>query len=138
LIAVIDSSVVLKWYVEEADSGLARPLIGLRLVAPDLIVAELANALWKKVCRKEATEALAKEALAHVRQAVTLVPSPDLISEAFILSAELLHPVYDCVFLALAKEFDLPLITADGKFCRRVRAASGHDVVLLEEWKTND
>ena len=138
MIAVIDSSVALKWYVQEHDSALARPLLGLRLVAPDLMVAELANALWKKIRKGEADAAPAKAALAHVRQAVTLVPSPALIPEAFILSVELLHPVYDCVFLALAEEFDLPLITGDGKFCRRAQAAGRQNVILLEDWKTND
>jgi predicted nucleic acid-binding protein len=137
LIAVIDSSVALKWYVQEHDSELARPLLGLRLVAPDLIVAELANALWKKIRKGEAVEALAREALVHLRQAVTLVPSPALVAGAFDLSVELLHPVYDCVFISLAKETDLPLITADGKFHRRAHAAGLHNVVLLNDWNNN-
>jgi predicted nucleic acid-binding protein len=138
LIAVIDSSVALKWYVQEHDSELARPLLGLRLVAPDLIVAEFANALSKKVRKGEAVEALAREALLHLREAVMLVPSPALVAGAFSLSVELSHPVYDCVFLFLAQETDLPLITSDGKFYRRAQSAGHKHVVLLEDWNNDD
>jgi predicted nucleic acid-binding protein len=135
LIGVIDSSVVLKWYVQEHDSALARPLLGLRLVAPDLILAELANAFWKKVRRGEMDEAGARDSLAHLPGAVTLVQSPALIGPAFSLAAGMLHPVYDCVFLALSRDLDLPLITADGKFCRIANSAGHKNVVLLEDWK---
>ncbi len=49
--SVLDASVVLKWFVNEADSGLALKLreefyTGEReIVAPDLLLFEIANAL---------------------------------------------------------------------------------------------
>lgn len=45
---VIDASVAAKWYVAEPDSRPALA-VGARggLIAPDLILAEVANILWK-------------------------------------------------------------------------------------------
>lgn len=50
---VVDASVAIKWLVDEPLSDLAAKLVddGLPLVAPDLIYAEAANALWAIACR---------------------------------------------------------------------------------------
>ena len=53
---VIDVSVAVKWVVEE--EGTAEALAILRagkLVAPELLIAECANILWKKMQRHELT-----------------------------------------------------------------------------------
>jgi predicted nucleic acid-binding protein len=50
---VIDASVAIKWVVRETGTQEALSLRQHRLVAPDLLVAECANILWKKVRRKE-------------------------------------------------------------------------------------
>ena len=47
--AVIDASVLAKWFVEEDDTVAARRLQHLKLVAPDLLIVETTNVLWKKV-----------------------------------------------------------------------------------------
>lgn len=41
---------------------------------------------------------------------------------AVLATAELEHPVYDCVYLALALERDTELVTADGRFTHALRA----------------
>ena len=48
---VIDASVALKWFVEEQGTDQAAALLAGNdlLIAPDLIVAEVANAGWKAV-----------------------------------------------------------------------------------------
>jgi predicted nucleic acid-binding protein len=56
---VADTSVALKWYAPEEDSERAAELLGGFLVAPDLILAELGNALWKKAWQGEALPAQA-------------------------------------------------------------------------------
>ena len=47
---VVDASVVVKWYTDEPDSPSARSILisGTDLIAPDVIVAEVLNALWSK------------------------------------------------------------------------------------------
>jgi predicted nucleic acid-binding protein len=53
---VIDASVVIKWVVDEASTAQALLLRRHRLLAPDLLIAECADVLRKKVRRKELLE----------------------------------------------------------------------------------
>jgi predicted nucleic acid-binding protein len=136
LIGVIDSSVAVKWYVEEIDSDRAAGLIGLELVAPDIIRVEVANALWKKVRKGEIEEGQTVEALPHLSAAVKIMPSTLLIGAAFEAAVELRHPVYDCVFLVLSQELRLPLITSDERLCRHVHNTRFEALVTpLRTWK---
>ena len=54
---VVDASVVVKWFVPEIHSQAARRLLILShaYFAPDLLFAETANAIWKKIRRGELT-----------------------------------------------------------------------------------
>ncbi len=63
---VVDASVAVKWFVLEANSEHARRLLDsdATLVAPDLIVAEIATVMWKRqrvgdISPEQATEAVA-------------------------------------------------------------------------------
>ena len=53
---VIDGSVAIKWVIEEEGTPQALALRCQAVVAPDLLVAECANILWKKVRRNELSE----------------------------------------------------------------------------------
>ena len=51
---VIDASIAVKWVVEEDGTPQALMLRQqAKLIAPDLLIAECANILWKKVQRNE-------------------------------------------------------------------------------------
>jgi predicted nucleic acid-binding protein len=52
---------------------------------------------------------------------VILPDEPDLPAAAR-LALELAHPIYDCLYLALAKRQNVPLVTADLAFVERARA----------------
>jgi predicted nucleic acid-binding protein len=52
---VVDASVTIKWVVEKPGTPQALSLRRHRLHAPDLLVAQCANVLWKKVRRNELT-----------------------------------------------------------------------------------
>ena len=130
--AVIDASVAIKWVVTEPGSDLAASLLdGRPLHAPALMPVEAANALWAMGRRGVLRADEADDALATLR-AVPLAPAPpgfDPVPRALRLARLLAHPVYDCVYLSLAVELGLPVITADRRF---VAAAAAHlDTVLL-------
>jgi predicted nucleic acid-binding protein len=112
--AIVDASVAVKWVVREADSDRARLLSQARLEAPDLLLVECANILWKKVLLRDVTQAEAAARLQWLERApVSLAESPPLLEAALGLAFDLRHPVYDCVYLALALRRDLPLVTGD-------------------------
>lgn len=51
---VIDASIAIKWVIDEPGTDEALTLRrNARLIAPELLVAECANVLWKKVQRNE-------------------------------------------------------------------------------------
>ena len=91
------------------------------LVAPDLLVVECANILWKKFQRREMSK---EEALLAARllqgAEIELVPSRSLLEAATRIAIELDHPAYDCLYLALATERDCRFVTADERFVRKV------------------
>lgn len=128
---VVDASVVVKWVVDEVGSEEAAALRGDELQAPDWIQVECANVLWAKSRRKELTSNEAVERIALLLEApVVLVPSPELLDQAFALALELAHPVYDCLYLALALERRCPLVTADERFVTAVRASGLYDAEI--------
>lgn len=134
--AVVDASVAVKWVVDEPDSDRARLLSRARLEAPDLLPVECANILWKKVVRRDLTPDEASTRLKLLLEApVSLAESGPLLAAALKLSLDLHHPVYDCVYLALALLRDIPLISADEKLVTALRKSgrvSGRVVPLAE------
>lgn len=126
---VVDASVAVKWVVEEVGSLEAAALHGEDLHAPDWLQVECANVLWAKARRRELTRREATERLAWLLGApVHLTSACDLLDRASFLAHEIAHPVYDCLYLALAIELSSPLITADDRFVAAVRRSDLHDV----------
>lgn len=118
---IVDASVAMKWVIDEEGSEAASALAAESLSAPNLIVAECANALWAKALRREITAAEVLERLSLLRAApVLLVPLEELVEDATRLAVTLAHPVYDCLYLALAVRENTRLVTADQHFARVV------------------
>lgn len=57
------------------------------------------------------------EVLVQLPDAVELHTSVELIKRATELSVQHNHPVYDCIYIALAEGEMAPLITADRRLC---------------------
>jgi predicted nucleic acid-binding protein len=132
--AVVDASVAVKWVVEEPDSGLARTLSGTALEAPDLLFTECANILWKKVRAGDLSGPEADSRLRLLRNApVRIVPGGEFLPDALRLAVLLNHPVYDCLYLALARRRRLPLVTADQRLASALarKRVSNLRVLLL-------
>ena len=122
MVWLIDTSVAVKWAVTEPGWEPARELLSEPVVAPDLLRAELAQALFKKVRRQELTPAAALAAQADIEALLSFLPWTHLSARALELSLELMHPAGDCFFLAMAEELGLPFVTADIAFVERCRA----------------
>lgn len=119
---VLDTSVALKWVLQEQDSALALRLrdearAGVHeLLAPDLFPVEVAHSLTRA------------ERRGRIRQqdgwpfwqvlmtdAPTLHPYLPLMPRAYALSSTFRIGLYDCLYVALAEREGCELITADAK-----------------------
>ncbi len=117
---VIDASVAIKWVVQETGTEEALRLRCSRLFAPDLLIAECANILWKKVGRGEMTGAEAVLAARLLQRAdVRLEPMLPLLDKATRISLALDHPAYDCMYLATAETLSCRVVTADDRLVRK-------------------
>jgi len=130
---VVDASVAAKWYFAEPGHEAADRVLAARLeadqelLAPDLIVPEFANVLWKRVRRRECSSGAALQILELWEvDRPELVPSSELARRAFALATSLDQSVYDCLYLALAAEIDAPLATSDRTLARAARSIGVH------------
>ena len=120
---VVDASVAVKWAVEESGRTEALEVLDLDqgLAAPDLIFAELANVLRKKIKAGEVTSDQARLAIRGVHSALsTVIDSAELWEDALGLAQTLDHSAYDCFYLAAATGGGL-LVSADDRFLRKCR-----------------
>lgn len=122
---VVDASVVVKWLVAEELSDEAASLLQREsaLVAPELVLAEVTNALWAMCRRGDIGAADFDDAVHALRTAPVAVPHPmrRLAAAAARLALDLDHPVHDCFYLALAVPEQYRVVTADRRFLDKVR-----------------
>lgn len=115
---VVDASVAVKWFVDEARSAEARAVVasGQQIIAPDLIIAETCNTAWKKVRRGDISleqgEAMVRALPLSFDRLVATAP---LSERALELAQRFDHPAYDCFYLALAESESAVLVTDDDK-----------------------
>jgi predicted nucleic acid-binding protein len=120
---VVDSSIAVKWVIPEVLSEKADRVRSRddALLAPDLLLIEAANALWRKSERKEISAGEADRALELlIESGLDLRPTAPLLRRAMALARSLNHPVYDCVYLVLAEQERATLVTADSRLLDRV------------------
>ena len=135
---VVDASVAVKWLVAEDGSDIAREIAasGEDLHVPRLMASEVANALWRKARAGE----IARAELAAMLPLVPEMPvrwSADetVCADAVRLALALDHPVYDCVYLALAHRMDAILVTADLRFVTALASTEhGQAALTLSEY----
>lgn len=135
---VVDASVAVKWLISEDGSDLARKLMasGEDLHAPRLMASEIANALWRKVRLGEVKRADAASMLAWIPEMPVHWHADETVSaDAGRLALALNHPVYDCVYLALAHRIGATMVTADGRFATALGPSEhGGAIVTLESY----
>ena len=135
---VVDASVAVKWLVAEDDTEAAEELAtsGDDLHAPRLMASEVANALWRKAQVGEIERRAAGVLLANVPDMPVRWGADELVSaDAVRLALALDHPVYDCVYLALAHRIGAVMLTADSRFANAVAATEhGESILTLADY----
>jgi predicted nucleic acid-binding protein len=121
---VVDASMAYLWFANEPNRSRADELLesDAPLLAPDLMAVEATNAWWKKLRRHEMERADVEQAITNLLAlGIAWTPSAMLLPSAARLAVELGHPVYDCLYLALAVSHAAPIATAD----KRLQQAAG-------------
>ena len=123
---VLDASVVIKWFSEEEYTDRALKLRddfskgNIELVVPDLILYEVSNALRYNPDFDETDVADAVGTLFDVGISI-IVPNREVINSALNLAYNHKITVYDAYYVALAKEINFKLITADRKLYLKIK-----------------
>jgi predicted nucleic acid-binding protein len=137
-IAVVDASVAVKWFVPEEHSEVADRLAEADwiLLAPKLILSEVANTFWSKIGRKLMTVEDGQEHLAALPRFFDhFVDDDDLLPSALSLASSFDHPIYDFIYLTAARRRGAVMVTADRRFVRLLQgSAYAQHVVHLTDW----
>lgn len=125
---LIDASVALKLFLEEEDSPAAQLILEqFPMEAPELILAEVANGLWKAHRRGTLSAEIYTSDVAKLAEIFdNCHPIGPLMSRAAEIARVLGHPAYDCIYLACAEQEETPLVTADRRLLQ---------VVSGKEWE---
>ncbi len=95
------------------------------VIAPDVYISEITNVFWKYYqfgdLSMESCEKGIENALSIVDD---IISSKELYQEAFALSCIGKHPVYDTLFLVLARRNNGVLLTLDKKLLKLARKNS--------------
>lgn len=130
MIAVVDASAFLRLFVPDGDipSGLEGFFRGAErgenmAIAPELLLAEAGNVVNKKRSQGVLTSEEASE-LARVMRSmpVRYVSHGEIIIPAIEMAEELGLTVYDALYLALARQKNARLFTADAHLARSAAA----------------
>lgn len=124
--AVLDASVAVKWVIREPFSDEANSLLseGVDLYAPSHWLAEASTTAWARyavsglLTREQAEERV--EWLRSVR--VMETPIRGLLAAATEVSFDLGMTFYDSLYLALAQQVGVPVVTADRKLLNKALA----------------
>lgn len=115
---VLDASVAYRGLAKDSiDPELTK---ASEILAPDLLVCELLNARWKSV--RAGAGAPTVDHILFLLELVTLLPTLDYSAEAALLSERLDHPIYDTMYLAVARREQARLLTMDERLRKKVVA----------------
>jgi predicted nucleic acid-binding protein len=121
---VLDASVLAALYVEDPATGQSEAALvrveGDELHAPDFVVLEVANVLWKRVRRKELHAEDAMAAIADLSAAsIQFHPTGGLVAQSLALALSHKFTAYDAAYVALATRVGGIVMTNDGGMRQR-------------------
>lgn len=124
-VVVVDASVLVKLFIDEGDSDQAELELSKSdlLIAPDLLLPETANILWKYVGRGELSLDSVEAILDDILQIpIRYTESQALIERALRIAIDTKRTVYDCLYIALAELAQTIVLTADERLANSVAA----------------
>ncbi len=131
MIAVDASALIAFFLREEGWERLSKYLV--RTISVDLVVKEFYNAVWKAVhLQKRISVDEAREVIrlfkVYTEKNMVLKKEDEYVDKAFEVALASGITVYDALYIALAVEEDIPLLTLDEK---QRDAAKRYNVAVL-------
>lgn len=127
---VLDASVVARFWFDEQDIELARAAAvflqaraegRIDIHAPDLMLCEVGNVLWKMVRFEGWPPVAARRAAKQLLGlGFRLHPAGRDLETALAVSLDHGVTVYDALYVALARRLGVPLFTADQRLVRSI------------------
>lgn len=124
---VVDSSVVVKWFVTEPLSAESHRILdsyqsgAITLLAPDLLNAEVGNIIWKKHRFQGLAKTDAEQVIAAFRElTIEFTPTAELVEDAFRIAVEHERTVYDSLYVALSEREKCPFVSADERLVNAI------------------
>jgi len=126
MIGVVDASALIRLFVPDGPmaEGFEEFLHGVQrgintAIAPELLAAECANVIHKKMISKELSEDESLRLLSDLLSVpIRLFSHRPLILPAFELAGQYWLTVYDALYLALAREHGAVIFSADSKLLK--------------------
>lgn len=121
MIVVVDSSAAVSVALQRVEAGaFSRYLSEAEAVyAPELLIAEVANVFWKYYRLEDMPMTVCEAACRHALELVDdFISLRELALEAFALACQTQEPVYDMLFLVLARRENATLLTLDKKLAK--------------------
>lgn len=113
---VVDSSVALKWFIQEPGHAQALELLDRQeeLYAPDCIVSEVAKAVWGRIQCGQIGEGQGSAIVAAIVSGVpSLVPLGEFVEDAFHKAVRREQPIDLAFYVTCAESFKADFVTAD-------------------------
>jgi predicted nucleic acid-binding protein len=126
---VVDCSVAAKWVLQEPGRAEALELLDkqesgeILLIAPDLLLTEFASVIAKRTRRTQMSGAEGYHAFGLMEASeLRLFETRPLLRHALSLALHNQMSLWDCIYLALAVEYECTLLTADRRLFRSGRS----------------
>ena len=134
---VVDASVAIKLflleeYTPEVQAFFLRLDNDVDAFAPDLLLTECTNILWRQVTMKGYDQIQAQHDLVDLLALhVQWMPTTELLPRAFEIATSYGATAYDSCYVALAERLQLPLLTHDNRLAKRLMN-SAHTIITLD------
>jgi predicted nucleic acid-binding protein len=130
-VIVVDSSALSKYFLKEEEWMEVKEHIERVSISLEMALKEACNALWKRVRRGEVEEEVALNMVKAIAEweILKMADQRELMEEAFKIAVREELPLYDSLFIALAKMRGLPLLTSDE---RQAESASSEGVEVIK------
>jgi predicted nucleic acid-binding protein len=143
---VVDATVMTKLFLQEDLSEAVQQIVNdivvnavtpATFIVPDLFFVECANILRSKVRFNGYPPQVAIKAMRYLRSlTLPTTPTADLVEEALAIAFVYDLTAYDAVYVALASQHGLPLLTADTRLVERLHG-SPYSLIGIEDYLTS-